>query len=95
MFQGLKICDETLRRCIKNDLNFSYKKVYFRSYKKDDRRIQETRFWLTCALFEHNNMYTDKYMKEPKKRSCTVGNKLRMYPLCLQYPRMVLFSSNL
>ena len=51
-----------MRQCIKNNLNYTYKKVYFRSYSKDEQSIKETRFWLASVLFENNNFYTDKYM---------------------------------
>ena len=50
-FQGLVISNEALRVSIKKDLKYTYKKAYFRYYKKDDQKIKETRFWLTFAMF--------------------------------------------
>ena len=50
-WKGLHISDETIRCAIKKDLKYTYKKVYFRSYNKDDQKIKETRFWLTFAMF--------------------------------------------
>ena len=50
-YKGLKISDEAIRIAIKKDLKYTYKKVYFRSYSKDDQKIKETRFWLTFAMF--------------------------------------------
>ena len=35
-FEGLDVSEETIRKAIINDLNYRYKKVYFRSYEKDN-----------------------------------------------------------
>ena len=50
-WKDLNISNETIRIAIKKDLKYTYKKVYFRSYNKDDQKIKETRFWLTFAMF--------------------------------------------
>ena len=41
----------TIRKAIKNDIRYSYKKVYFRTYDEDDDKIKQTRFWITFELF--------------------------------------------
>ena len=49
-----KVSYETVRRSIKIDLSYYYKKVYYRSYSKDEEKIIYMRFYLTFELFEKN-----------------------------------------
>ena len=51
----------TVRNAIKNDLLYTYKKVYFRSYEKDDVKIKQARYWVTSTLFDNDYMQ-DHYM---------------------------------
>ena len=49
---GLNVSQSCMRSAIINQLNYSYKKVYFRSYDIDDTKVKETRFWLAFEMFE-------------------------------------------
>lgn len=44
---NLNVSMSCVRNAIVNQLKYSYKKVYFRSYDIDDEKIIETRFWLS------------------------------------------------
>ena len=48
---NLDIGPDAIRKAIKNDLKYSYKKVYYRSYEKDSEDITKTRYWLTFHMF--------------------------------------------
>ena len=56
----VEVSAETVRKVIKDELKYSFKKTYFRSYTKDDQKIKKARFWITFELFEtvyFNNKY--------------------------------------
>ena len=52
---------ECIRRAIKKDLGYSFKKVYFRSYSVDDENIKEMRFYISYVMF-NNELFRDKYI---------------------------------
>ena len=51
MSYNIEISPEAIRLAIKNDLKYSFKKVYYRSYEKDEKDITTTRYWLAFYIF--------------------------------------------
>ena len=45
-----------IRNAIINELKYSFKKVYFRSYDIDDQKIKDTREWLSFHMFSNQIM---------------------------------------
>ena len=53
----IEVSAETVRLAIKHEL----KKTYFRSYKKDDEKIKQARFWIAFELFA-TGYFENKYI---------------------------------
>ena len=58
---NLDIGLEAIRQAIKNDLKYTYKKVYFRSYEKDSKDVIKTRYWLAFHMF-YEKYFERKYV---------------------------------
>ena len=47
----VKGAPSTVRSAIIKDLKYTFKKVYFRSYDVDDKKIKDCRQWLSFYIF--------------------------------------------
>ena len=50
---GVQVAPSTVRKAIIKDLQYTFKKVYFRSYDVDDHKIKDAREWLSFHMFDN------------------------------------------